>query len=43
MPRYWVIAPYHADRPETWEIEESIFKALVGKTDKVEIEEGVEN
>ncbi|MCK6630331.1 MAG: PDDEXK nuclease domain-containing protein [Anaerolineae bacterium] len=19
MPRYWVIAPYHADRPETWE------------------------
>ena len=19
MPRYWVIAPYHADRPELWE------------------------
>ena len=19
MPRYWIIAPYHADRPEWWE------------------------
>ncbi len=19
MPRYWVIAPYHADRPQLWE------------------------